>query len=583
MSAAMLSACANDYTGYTEYEGDEAETESTYGSAARAVNACVGDDLQYDFNGFAASLAVAIANELGRWDMATDFVVSNGKLALSSSANTTCGANGCQNVKAILLMQEDATVGIPNHSPSVFRTKLAGWYAAEMAKVGELATASKLPPGTYQFKNKYSSKNLVVDASSLAEGAIVEQGPLAGTAGDWVVSVAGTKHKFANKNSGKCLDLASNSSADYVDIVQKTCSTAATQSFEVVKIDGGMYALKTTFGKAVAIKDWNVNNDAKMIQATFAATNAHSQWTVNPTGGTANPATSIFKAMYGLSFHNTDTAQGGGVLKLTMAPTAATEGSPVQIATYSASNTLHQWYATPVSGKQQLINRGSGKCLALASDSATSALAIKTCANVDTQLFAATPLTTAEYFSLTTKHGRLVEIVNAASTVGSVVTQAGPGGSADPHRRIRFSPIAAAEPHKLTFSHKTNDAACGSYFWYNITQPNGLPVANPLETYIHLIFAGGKKTLNGADENPFIAQVSNGTQVAIDPSGYMLPGTGTSTGSCIASDVYYDSAKLAGGAAGPPKVDPLCCTMYTGANGVFKVSSWSTSTFLCKQ
>src|SRR5262245_25115228 len=127
LSSALALACANEYAPYTEYAGDETETESTYGSAEQAVNACVGDDLQYDFNAFAASLAVAIANELGHWDVATDFVVANGKLALSSAGTARCGAAGCENIKAILAMQEDATSGVPNHSPSVFRTKLTGW------------------------------------------------------------------------------------------------------------------------------------------------------------------------------------------------------------------------------------------------------------------------------------------------------------------------------------------------------------------------------------------------------------------------------------------------------------------------
>ncbi len=574
----MIAGCATEYAGYAEYEGDEAETESTYGSAQQAVNACVGDDLQYDFNGFTASLAVAIANELGRWDASTDFVVSGDRIALSATGNARCGT-GCANLKDLLLLQGDASAGIPNHSPSVLRSKLVGWYNKEVARLAELALESKLPNGTYQFKNKNSGKNMVVDQSSLAEGALVEQGPLAGTAGDWISTVIGTKRQFKNKNSGKCLDLASASSADNVNIVQKTCSTAATQQFELVKIDGGMYGLKTTYGRAVSVFNWGTANDVRLVQTAFSPTNAFSQFTVNPTGGTSNPANSIFEAMYGLSFFNTDTMAGGAPMKMVMAPVAATEGSAVKIATYSASNQLHQWYAAQVGTKFQFINRGSEKCLALASDSATALLAIKTCANVDTQLFTAAAITTADYFSLVTKHNKFIEIQNALTTNGAAIAQG--TNISDPHRRVRFSPIAAAEPHKLTFSHKTADAACGDYFWYNITQPNGLPLANPEQTYIHLIFAGGKTTQTGVDENPFIAQVSNGTQVAIDPSGYMLPGGQTTTGSCVASDVYYDPTKLAGGAAGPPILYPLCCTKYTGATGGFKVSGWSSTTFVC--
>src|SRR5262245_3498097 len=104
----LLVACATEDSKLKEYEGAEADTADTFGSAAEAVAACEGDDLQYDFNGFAASLAVAIANELGHWDVATDFVVTNGKLALSPVGLARC-SSGCENIKALLVMQEDVT------------------------------------------------------------------------------------------------------------------------------------------------------------------------------------------------------------------------------------------------------------------------------------------------------------------------------------------------------------------------------------------------------------------------------------------------------------------------------------------
>ena len=65
----------------------------------------------------------------------TDFVVSNGKLALSSAGNAACGTNGCANIKDILKLQEDTTSGVPNHSPSVFRSKLTGWYNAQVNRL----------------------------------------------------------------------------------------------------------------------------------------------------------------------------------------------------------------------------------------------------------------------------------------------------------------------------------------------------------------------------------------------------------------------------------------------------------------
>src|SRR5687768_16850896 len=238
-TSTLLAGCSDQ--GYSAYEDEEGEAQPSVGSAEQAVNACIGDDLQYDFNGFAASLTVAIANELGRWNVMTDFTVSNGKLALSSTGSAACGTAGCPNIKDILLLQEDVTLGVPNHSPSVFRSKLIGWYNSQSTRLTELAVESRLPNGSWQLLNRYSSKYLVVDAGSTADGAIVEQGPLNGDASNWETVVVGTKHKVKNRKSGKCLDLASASSMDNVNIVQRTCGTAATQNFDVVKIDGGFY------------------------------------------------------------------------------------------------------------------------------------------------------------------------------------------------------------------------------------------------------------------------------------------------------------------------------------------------------
>jgi hypothetical protein len=562
----LLAGCAAEYVGYTEYEGDEAETLDTYGSAKEAVSACVGDSNQYDFNAFAASLAVASAKDFGEWDTANNFVVSNGKLALSAAANTFCGT-GCSSVKDVLLLQEDATAVIPNHSPLEFRNHLVTWYNANLARLSELATESRLPPGTYQFKNKYSSKNMVIDASSLAENAAAEQGPLAGTAGDWVVSVSGSKHKLQNKNSGKCLDLASASSADNVALVQKACSTAATQQFEVVRQDGGLFTLKTTYGKAVGVTNWSTANDAKLIQVPYNATNAYSNWTVNPVGGTTNPATTIFKGMYTFKFANTFTNN------LVAAPVSAAEGAQVKLATYSSTNRLHNWYAAIVNGKYQFINRGSGKCLALASDSATALLVQKTCAVNESQLFTPVAQSYAQQFTLKTRYNTALEVQNAGSAVGTAIAQT-PTTIGDPHRRIKFDPIMAAEPHKLTFDHTSADGPCGDYYWYNITQPSGAPVADPMNTYIDLIFVGGKRTSTGADENPFIAQIAAGGQVAFDPNGNVGGGTtGSTTGSCIIADVYTDTTKTAAG---------TCCQKYTGVQSTFKVSAWSPTTFVCQ-
>ena len=69
----LLAACGPEPMDWTDTLDTGDTGESDLGEAFEAVNACEGDDLQYDFNSFAASLAVASANELGRWEAVTDF------------------------------------------------------------------------------------------------------------------------------------------------------------------------------------------------------------------------------------------------------------------------------------------------------------------------------------------------------------------------------------------------------------------------------------------------------------------------------------------------------------------------------
>jgi hypothetical protein len=564
----LVAGCSagDNLGGYAD--SDSVDEDGVYGTAEEAI--CTGDNGQNDYNSMAASLATAVANELHEWDTANDFVVTSGKLALSSTALATCGT-GCTNTKDLLLLQNDATAGtIPGHDPVAFRTNLVNWYNANMKRLTELAYESRLPPGTYQLKNKNSGKNIVMDGSKLTDGAVAEQNVLAGTAGNWTVAVEGTKWRIKNQNSGKCLDLASASSADNVNIVQRTCSTTSnTQLFEFIKDPGGLYAVKTYYGKYIIGFNWGTGNDVPMVQGTWMTGNSNGQFSVAPVGATTNPATTIFKGMYTLKFANTySTAVDSN---LVAAPISTAEGAAVKLASYSSSNRLHNWYATIVNGKYQFVNRGSGKCLALATDTSTALLVQKTCAVNDSQLFTAGAQTPAEEYTLKTRYNTLLEAQNAGSAAGVAIAQTATT-IADPQRRIKFSPIMAAEPHKLTFDHISSGAACGSYYWYNITQPSGAPVSDPMSTYIDLIFAGGKTTYSGTDINPYISQQSSGTQVAIDPAGYMTGGTGAA-GTCATADVFYDATKMSAGA---------CCVKSTGVNSTFKVSSWSTTTFLCQ-
>jgi hypothetical protein len=554
----LAAGCSSQYQ---EYQGDE--VEPTLGTAQEAVAACAGDDLQYDFNAFAASLAVAIANELGHWDVATDFVVTGGKLALSPVGLSRC-SNGCENVKALLLLQEDASSGVPNHSPSMFRTKLSGWYGAQMTKLTELTTAAAFPPGTYRFKGRQSNKFLVVDQGSTTSGAVVEQkSGFTGNNGDWEVSIVGTKHKLKNLKSGLCLDLKTDGPAN-TDMVQKPCSSAESQLFRMSKSATGTSFLFETRhpGKGLIIAGNSTGEDAKLTQATFDKNQYSSQWIATSLGGTAQQG--LFKGMY------TFTASNSGKV---IGVTTGSEGAGLAQYSYAATNPMQNWYALPMgTNVYQFVNRSTGKCMALATDVATAAIVQKDCANNDSQKFTLTSTGSPDQYTFKSRYGKLLEVKGYTSTDGAVFQQA-TATAADPQRKFKLTPILAGEPHRLTFSHSSTGAACGDYFWFDIKQPNGLAVANPAETFVQLIFAGGKTSLGGADQNPFIAQQSSGTQVAIDPSGYMNGGAKGASGSCLASDIVYDNAKECGG---------KCCIKYSGVTGKLVASSWSTTTFLCQ-
>src|SRR5688572_20322791 len=96
-----------------EVSGDEWSVEDELGTAAQGLSAACGGD---DSNALSAALAVAIGNELGRWDVNTDFAIVNGKVELSATGNLHCGS-GCGNIKALLRLQDDVSSVITNHAP----------------------------------------------------------------------------------------------------------------------------------------------------------------------------------------------------------------------------------------------------------------------------------------------------------------------------------------------------------------------------------------------------------------------------------------------------------------------------------
>jgi Ricin-type beta-trefoil lectin domain-like len=572
--AAAVLGCVGDYTDTGDAAGAGATAEAELGSAEEAVSACAGDDVKYDFNAFAASLAVAIANELGRWDVTGDFQIINGKLELSATGLLHCNGR-CDNISALLRLQDDSAASVPNHSPAVFRGKLTSWYQQQQTKLTELVNNMLyVDKGIFRLKARHSGKYMAVDAGSTAEDAVIEQrGSVSQTGADqWRIILDNGAYKFVNVRSGKCLALSADLNQSWLRMVQKTCSTSTTQRFNFA-LTKGYYWLITKYSKAVEVDYWKTADDVAIQQSDWNSQNTNQQWTFEPYGTAAHiTPTTIATAMYTLTSRKSGKA-------LTVDNGSLASGALLEQATYTPSDDGFNWYVLSNGTKYQFVNRRTNLCMALATDSATSRFAQQPCnATASTQLFELNPTGDGNYVVLT-KYGTILQVEGASTREGAYLNQAvseyadGLGGpwDWDDYKQLILKPIVAGEPHQLTYAYKTADANCGEYnYWYNIAKPNGQPLLAPKDTFVQLIFAGGKQMPTGKDINPFIAQKVAGNLVAIDPTYGLNPDASTTTGSCSSSCVLYSTTSRAG----------ACCSC-NGATKTFSRSAFSTSMYLC--
>ena len=571
--------CSAEYADWTP----EGEQSQVFGTAEAAVAACEGDDLQYDFNAFAASLAVAVANEMGRWDVLTDFELQNGRLELSSTGRAFC-EDSCDNVEALLALQDDASSEVPYHSPSLFRSKLATWYQTQEQTLIELGTAGTQSEGTYRIVARYGGKRMTVEDGSMSDGARIKLWDWTSATGadEWQLQVSGKGHKLVNVRSGKCMESSAGSSGGWywdgyqwtygggssAALSQQVCSDSNAQVFEVRDIDGGYVGLLDNSGKALAVENWQTNNGTPVVANTWNQYETNKAWRLERVSGNWQDDTAIQPGMYEL------------VAKHSGKPIAVRNSSlddgaaVVQGGDWGFGEDSQQWYAQKVGDRFQLVNRHSGLCLAALGGWSSESMGQKACANVDDQKFQIEKVNSngETYYGLRGPYGKVVKVKDYDTSSGAnVVLQSSDFGEYS--AQFRFDDILGGEPHRLEFSHVTDDGPCGEYYWYEIRQPNGLNLSAPEESFVQLIFAGGKNSLDGEDENPFIAQQVSGTLVGIDPSGYMNGGSRGSSGSCVKSDIIYDRTRSASGD---------CCIRYNGSYGTFTQSFWSSSTFICR-
>ncbi|HEU4577720.1 MAG TPA: RICIN domain-containing protein [Polyangiaceae bacterium] len=538
-----------------------------------AAKTCHGDELQYDSNAFAASLAVATANELGRWDALGDFELRDGKLELSAMGELHCGA-GCTNIRALLRLQDDAASAVPNHEPLRYRNLLSSWYQEQQAALTQLVDSQlRVDKGIYRLRNRQSAKYLQIDLGSMDNGAVAEQHALPSQPGsdEWRVLLDHGSHQLINVRSGKCLSLNEDSASDDVAISQQTCSPQSPlQRFAFATVDQ-YYSLRTKTGLSLRVKDAGLAEDVPIVQFTWSSGNLSEQWSLEPVGADTLPPDLIADGMYALVAQNSNKA-------VTFDHAGAAEQALIQQREYVSSDDSFHWYAqrVPDTGgalsagkKYRFINRQSGQCLDLEAASAGGRLVQRTCSDAETQLFMT--ITTGDGSNvLYSLYGRSIEIEGASAEDGAALAQ-GNDASWASHRQFLLTPVLAGAPARASFSHASSDGPCGDQFWYDITQPNGQPLGDPGNSFVQLIFAGGRTSAAGAGENPFLSQPSSG-QVAIDPSAHLLPGAALMS-SCIDSAVLFDPTGAAQG---------RCCRDADGSPGTLIQSSWSPTTYLCQ-
>ncbi|MEY4548791.1 MAG: Ricin-type beta-trefoil lectin domain-like [Pseudomonadota bacterium] len=548
--------------------GMSLDESAEFGQNEEALASFCGGE---DSNMLSAGLAVAIGQELGRWDVNTDFAVVSGKLELSATGKLRCGATGasCPKTYALLRLQDDATSNITNHSPSAYRTKLTGWYDTQKnaltRKVNDLLNVDE---GVFRIKSLLSGKYIVPAAGSTTAGAALQQSDAysSTTAAQWMIHLRGTQRQLKNIKSGLCMDLQSDVNGQTA-IVQKACNSAATQDFRIGALNAGEWTLRSKHNLAFMPSGSSTANNAAIVQNTVTGGTAEKFVFERQGSGPWRDLLETITAVYSLKVAHTGMA-------MAVQSNSSSDGIPVVQQPYVATDDRFHWYVTQlgsftypnglVQNTYQMMNRATGKC----ADFNGSQLVQKTCNTGWTQRIGYVPTGNLRNV-LYTSNGKTVDVSGGSTSSGAAVVEGG-SNTWQMYNMWTMDPIIAIEPHRLTYSHTTNDGPCGKYYWYNIKQPNGNSLANPANSWIQLIFSGGKQTPTGADVNPHIAQKVSGDMVAIDPV-YGLDGSGTSTtGSCTAACVSISTTNIAGN----------CCSC-SGVSKKFVKSSSNPVTYLC--
>lgn len=276
---ALLTACGgaemNDGSqlSYDDSVGSD-EMMSNFDELPQDVTIC--DDAQYDHWRYLSALAVAAANELGRWDAAKDFVKENTnnspRIMLSSTGLARCNPSGCPNVTAILQLQNTETSIINRHDPMLLRQYMVTYHTRQVNNGGVApnhtltflrkepdvcgnryyytvgggtSTSTTGVSGTSELKATSAYKCMDIVGNTGNDGAQVQQYSCSGNSNQkFTIEASGSSYRLKANNSGKCLGVSNNATNDGALLEQRSCGANNSQLFNLTSKGNGAFEIK---------------------------------------------------------------------------------------------------------------------------------------------------------------------------------------------------------------------------------------------------------------------------------------------------------------------------------------------------
>jgi hypothetical protein len=329
---AFLTACGgaemNDGSELSSDNFAADDVMSDFDAVDQEVTAC--DDSQYDHWKYLSGLAVAAANELGRWNSTADFVKENTnvnpRIMLSSSGLARCNPSGCPNVSAILQMQETYTSTVTRHDPLLLRQYMVSYWTRQKdyninypapahtlsfvgtapdvcglrytynVGGGTTSTTTSGVSGTSELKATSAYKCMDIAGVSGSDGAQVQQYACNGNSNQkFTVEAVGANYRLKANNSGKCLGVTNSSTADGAILEQRTCGANNSQLFQLNSKGTNLFELKNvSSGKCVDIQGGGTGDGQKaQLYSCHGGANQTFQATGFTAGTTSSTTTSV--------------------------------------------------------------------------------------------------------------------------------------------------------------------------------------------------------------------------------------------------------------------------------------------------